>query len=45
VVQFQQMLGVGGAVVGSVLALVYPILALVMLGKPEVKDYLSKHGT
>ncbi len=44
-VQFQQMLGVGGAVVGSVLALVYPILALVMLGKPEVKDYLSKHGT
>ncbi|MFP6898740.1 MAG: hypothetical protein VCA38_19260 [Roseibacillus sp.] len=43
--QLQQIFGVGGTVVGSVMALIYPVLALVMLSKPVVKDYLEKAGT
>lgn len=42
--QFQQMFASGGTVVSLALALIYPILALVMLNKPLVKDYLSQYG-
>lgn len=40
--QLQSILTSGGTIVGMALTLVYPILAYVMLNKPEVKSFLNR---
>jgi len=35
----------GGGVVGIIFALIYPIVAFVMLNKPAVKGFLSRPST
>jgi len=40
--QLQDMISMGGGVVGIIFALIYPIVAFVMLNKPAVKDFLSR---
>ena len=42
--QLQEVFGVATTVSSTFVALVYPILALVMLNKPLVKGYLDKNG-
>lgn len=43
--QFQQSMGVGVAIIGSLVAMVYPILAFIMLNKPVAKQFLADRGT
>ena len=43
--QLQSMISSGGAVLSIALSLVYPILVLVMLNKPNVKEFLRQQGT
>jgi hypothetical protein len=33
------------ALLGSVLTAIYPMLALILLNKPVVKDFVAQHGT
>ena len=42
--QLQEVFGAATTVLSTFVALVYPILALVMLNKPLVKGYLDKNG-
>jgi hypothetical protein len=43
--QLQDMISTGGGVVGIIIALIYPIVAFVMLNKPAVKGFLSRPST
>ena len=43
--QLQDMISMGGGVVGIIFALIYPIVAFVMLNKPAVKGFLSRPST
>lgn len=40
----EQMAATGGSLLSFIFSMIYPILALVLLNKPVVKDYLAKHG-
>jgi hypothetical protein len=40
----QKTMGVAMQVVSPIIAMIYPILALVLLNRPAVKEYLAQHG-
>ncbi len=40
----EQMAATGGSLLSFIFSMIYPILALVLLNKPVVKEYLAKHG-
>ena len=43
--QLQEAIGTVSSVLTAVLAMVYPVLAYVMLNKPMVKEFLARNGT
>jgi len=40
----QKTMGVAMQVIAPMMSMIYPILALVLLNRPAVKEYLAQHG-